>query len=140
MIEIDLKKCCCTCKQTKDVSEFHKNRSTKDGFHFACKICVKTHQRTEEGKATKKRYEKSEKCKATRRRYSKRINAKFPELAKARNAVNNAVAAGKLQRPNLFLCHYCPKPAQQYHHWKGYTKEVRLDVVPACKGCHKKVG
>lgn len=32
---------CCHCKETKDYSEFHKNRSTVDGLNFICKQCKK---------------------------------------------------------------------------------------------------
>jgi len=33
------KKRCTKCKQTLVVSEFHKNKAKKDGFHSECKIC-----------------------------------------------------------------------------------------------------
>jgi len=32
---------CCKCKQSKSVSEYHLNKSTKDGFHKLCKPCRK---------------------------------------------------------------------------------------------------
>ena len=91
---------------------------------------------SENFKATQRRYEESEKGKAV----SKRRRQRYPERIKARDAVNKAVATGRLLRPDFRLCYYCPKPAQQYHHWKGYAKEVWLDVVPACKECHRKAG
>jgi hypothetical protein len=33
------KKICSTCKQEKDVSEFHKDKNKKDGYHTQCKVC-----------------------------------------------------------------------------------------------------
>ena len=30
---------CCYCKKVKPVEEFHKDKSTKDGFHFRCILC-----------------------------------------------------------------------------------------------------
>lgn len=34
-------KICCRCKENKELSEFSKNKSTKDGFQKECKFCVK---------------------------------------------------------------------------------------------------
>ena len=38
-------KYCYSCKQKKDTSLFYKNKSTKDGFHVACKLCNDEYQR-----------------------------------------------------------------------------------------------
>lgn len=32
---------CCTCKETKELSEFHKTRNLKDGLAKRCKTCAK---------------------------------------------------------------------------------------------------
>jgi len=32
---------CCTCGEVKGVTEFHKNRSTRDGLQSACKPCMR---------------------------------------------------------------------------------------------------
>jgi len=32
---------CCTCKQEKELIEFHKNKGAKDGLHWQCKLCCK---------------------------------------------------------------------------------------------------
>jgi len=34
-------KICGHCKEVKDLSEFYKNKSTKDGYAYGCKICSK---------------------------------------------------------------------------------------------------
>lgn len=44
-------KTCATCKKEKDISEFTKNKSRKDGFNHSCKSCKKTHQRNWYNKA-----------------------------------------------------------------------------------------
>lgn len=36
-------KTCTKCRETKDFSEFHKNKSRKDGYNSHCKECVKKH-------------------------------------------------------------------------------------------------
>jgi hypothetical protein len=34
-------KLCCTCKIQKPFNEFHKKKSTRDGYHLRCKACRK---------------------------------------------------------------------------------------------------
>jgi hypothetical protein len=34
-----MNKKCCTCKETKQIDDFSKNRSTGDGYSFACRSC-----------------------------------------------------------------------------------------------------
>jgi len=39
-------KVCSTCRESKSTSEFHKDRSAKDGFTHKCKSCMKNYQRS----------------------------------------------------------------------------------------------
>jgi len=134
------------CKATR--KRYRQTEKGKDVQRRA----IKKHRQTEKGKATHraimKRYEKSEKGKATRKTYIKSEKGKarqkrfyncHPNNLKAKTAVNNAIRSGKLPRANTLLCHYCPKPAQQYHHWHGYEPEHWLDVVPVCVKCHREI-
>lgn len=125
-------KTCSKCKQNKPFADFGKKQSNKDNYQYECKICRKHYRQSAKGKAAKKRYQQSEKGKNV----YKRFDIRNPEYHKATHAVNNAIRDGKLPRPDTLFCHYCPKLAQQYHHWHGYEKEHQLDVVPACKKCH----
>ena len=164
MPEQVITKRCCTCKQIKPLSEFYKNRGTKDGLQGACKACDKAyhkwyHQtekgkaknrryyqskkgkaknrrycRSEKGKATNRRYCRSEKGKAHRRRYYK----KHPERQKARNAVNQAISYSKFPKAKNFKCS-CGQQAEQYHHHKGYKPEHWFDVIPVCMKCHNEL-
>ena len=95
-------------------------------------------RQTKKFKLSQKRYWQSEKGKATQRAAQKRYFIRYPECYKARYATNNAITAGKLPRPDTLQCHYCPKPAKEYHHYLGYEAKHALDVVPACKTCHQK--
>jgi len=151
---------CTYCKQIKSLSEFFKHCRKKDGYCSECKICklkydkeyfqtkkgkttsrkaVLRYRATEKGKAvfrkTMSRYCQSEKGKANYKRY----RARHPERCKARDVVNHAVQAGKLPRANTMPCYYCPTQAEQYHHYKGYEPEHRLDVVPICRKCHNRL-
>ena len=132
---------CKKCGTTKSISEFYKNRSSKDGLSAWCKIChnadVKRYEKTERGKAVKKRYVQSKKGKAIRRATQKRFNEHYPNYEKARHAVNHAIESGKIQKASSYKCKYCPKQAAQYHHWHGYEPEHWLDVVPVCTQCNQ---
>lgn len=148
-------KICRVCKETKSLSEFYKEPKCKDGHLKKCKKCylkqTKKYERTEKGKAVHKNYRqtekgkevfrkaifrhhRTEKFKATQKRYITR----YPERCKARDAVNYAVQAGNLPRPNTLQCHYCDVQAEQYHHHLGYESKHYLDVVPICQKCHNK--
>ena len=142
---------CTKCKQTKSTSEFNKDRTTEDGFHVHCKTCKKiyqiSHRKTKKGKAIRKRYKQSEKCKVTEKLYHQSENGKardkrfftnHPNQVKSVSAINNAIRDSKLIAAKFLLCHCCPKPAQEYHHWHGYAPEQWLDVIPVCKDCHRK--
>lgn len=148
-------KLCPKCQQIKPLSEFHKNRGHKDGLQYRCKSCVKAYSQTSNGKIVIRkavaRYHKTSKGKAVQSKAFakwqktpkgkaaiKRYNDRHPNYIKATNAVNNAIKADKLPRADTRLCYYCPKPAQEYHHWHGYEPECWMNVVPICIKCHKK--
>lgn len=144
---------CSKCKQNKQLSEFHKNRSKNDGFQDYCKSCdkirlreylktakgkaanlkaVKNYQETVKGKVAHRRYKQSRKGRAAQKLFREH----HQNYIKAIRSINSAVIAGKLSRPDTLQCHYCPNQAQEYHHHKGYEKEHWLDVLPACRKCH----
>ena len=116
----------------KSVKKYHQTKKGKETM----KRAAAKYQKTEKGQRTalkaKRKYEHSEKGKA----YHKQWSLKHPESRKARNVVEWAVRKGTLPRPDSLPCHYCPNPAKEYHHWKGYAPENRLDVVAVCKKCH----
>jgi len=41
---------CTKCKIEKKLSEFHKNKNTKDGLQFCCKVCRKEQEKTDKEK------------------------------------------------------------------------------------------
>ena len=96
------------------------------------------YQKTIKGKINQKRHRKTKKGKVNNRAKQKCFRMRHPNQEKAKHAVNNAIQAGKMLKATTNLCHYCPKPAQQYHHWKGYEPEHWLDVVSVCTDCHLK--
>ncbi len=151
-------KVCNKCKAEKPETAFSKNRTMKDGLQCQCKMCCKLYQaiyrQTPEGKKTHRKscrqYDQTPNGREARRKglkkyhrsakgkiSSKRWRLQCPGRVKARQAVNNAVAASRIPRPDTFQCAYCGKAAQQYHHWHGYDRQHWLDVIPACRKCDK---
>jgi hypothetical protein len=56
---------------------------------------------------------------------------------RAVGAVHRAVERGDLIPVRTRQCVKCDKPAEQYHHHKGYAPEHQLDIIPVCVLCHK---
>jgi hypothetical protein len=135
-------KTCSKCKQDKQLSEFYKEKRTKDGRTSECKKCFgircKNYIQTEQGREVHRRasskYEKSEKGKVVR----KKICIRHSKARKAGSAVNGAIQSGLIPNAKFLRCNYCPNSAQEYHHYKGYAKEHWLDVLPTCIKCHRK--
>ena len=158
MPETIVTKQCSTCKQIKPLSEFYKHKGKKDGLQSQCKSCKsiysakyyrsecgetilkrsKKYQQTEKGKAghskSNKKYSQTEKGLAASRQSAKRQSQKYPERVKAGNAVNNAIAAGKMPRAKTLKC-ACGEQAKDYHH-ENYAPENRLKVIALCRQCH----
>ena len=150
------KKRCSKCKQIKPFTEFYKAKSNPDGHNSWCKLCNRHHGQTPQARAYQKRFRESErgrqynllwqkeyrqtqKSKASHSVSNKRYSLRYPEKEKAHLVVSNAIRAGELLAAKTFKCYYCPKPAQQWHHWHGYETENWLDVITVCQECHKKL-
>ncbi len=157
MPEPIITKTCRTCKEIKPISEFPKRKDSIDGYRNDCKKCqaiiFKAYKlaNADEIKAYQKSYSKSERGKSVHRRAhlrywttdtgkaSQRKNAanqriKRPYAIKAMNAVNHAIAAGKIPRADSLKCK-CGEQAKEYHH-PSYAKKHWLDVIPKCRQCH----
>lgn len=128
------------CKRQKKYRKTAKGKANRKRYNQSeeGKAVNKRYRQSEKGKIIEKRYRQSEKGKTVRRENAKRFKFRHPNNIKAKHAVSNAICAGKLPRPDTKLCHYCPKPAEEYHHWHGYEPEHWFDIVPVCKDCHRK--
>ena len=152
MSEAIITKRCPKCKQAKPVSEFNKNRTTKDGLQYHCIDCRKIigncYNQSEKGRTTRRAYQRSDKYKVGHYRRQKnfrktpkaktirkRYETAYPNRVKARNAVMYGIQTRKLPQPDSLNCP-CGKQAQEYHHHKGYAREHWLDVIPLCRSCH----
>ena len=67
---------CSLCGETKDMAEFHRNRTVPDGRMRWCKECEASHRHTLKGRITKSRY--------AQRRYARRGAGRESDLAACR--------------------------------------------------------
>lgn len=160
---------CVRCLEVKDTTEFPANKRNKDGLQGTCRECFNERQRayykrggkavqesyrsTERGNQTymdaKVNYEKSDKGIRTRLNQKESKRKSIPRVQRseenrkqqdaARNAVNGKIRLGHLQNAKSYPCYICGKPAQEYHHHKGYAKENFLDIMPVCIRCHRRL-
>ena len=135
-------KLCPKCGVEKEPSDFYRDRSRKDGLTCWCKECMRECQQSAAYKKSQKKYQQSAAYKEHRREYNQSAKGKevsrksdqkkrikHPEKIKARHAVNNAVADGRLiPRP----C-FCGELEVEGHH-EDYGKP--LDVEWLCKKHH----
>lgn len=155
---IPLKRCS-KCKNVfpATLEYFHKSSRAKDGLRTECKTCrvssshnyyernsekigayVSEWQRNNYEKwreySIKSRHKNPEPSRQAARQYAK----DNPEIVRAHHAVKYAVSKRYLPPVKDCKCAECGKQAQHYHHW-SYLPEHRLDVIPLCTKCHKKV-
>lgn len=134
-------KICYKCGIEKDVGEFYKNRSRKDGLDHYCKVCKRNKM---------KEYKKTPQCKKYMKRYLVEYikTSKYKEYAKdyelerlhtpevkSRKKLSKAVFLGKIAKP--CICQGCGQTfhkAQLHGHHADYTRP--LDVVWLCAQCH----
>lgn len=140
-----LPKECKECGITKEPASFYSSSVTKDGLRSKCRDCMAAYRAayaarpdtSSKRREIRARYEASERGAAVMAEKRKRDYAKTiatPELkvkAMARQAVGDAVRAGKLQR---LPCAHGPDGcdgAIHGHHW-SYDRVHWLDVVWLC--------
>lgn len=143
---------CCKCKSERPLDRFAKNKSTKDGLAFECKICTKAFQdahRAANGdairaadnarfgtaarQATITKYRNSEKGRQAIYRAHQAWRSRYPEHYQATNDVNNAIQAGRLFKQPCFVCG--ARKVEGHH--PDYSRP--LDVVWLCTAHHKEV-
>ena len=135
---------CSKCKAMKELTEFYKSRSRKDGLQCYCKECCRKitqkYQQTETGKVVSRKgqqkYRQSEAGRAGRQNSSQKYRQLYPEKFKAHDAVKYAVSTGKLLRPNH--CESCFKECRPEGHHEDYSKPLEVEWL--CTECHIKQG
>jgi ribosomal protein S27AE len=126
---------CPNCQIIKLLSEFHKDKRSKDGTSSWCKECRNNFARSY-------REQNPEKVKQSKEKYTaknkKNINKSYkkyyllnPKKKRAHNLVYKAIASGKLIKQQ---CAICGETKTEAHH-EDYNKP--LEVIWLCRQCHK---
>ena len=130
---------CSRCKIEKELDEFNKSKSTKDGLQNMCKLCQKQYQKEYQkqyyqlNREKKKQY--FQRNKEKRNQYTNQYYHRNPEKNKARNMLNNAVKSGKVHKP--VFCSSCEGDKHLEAHHTDYSKP--LEVLWLCRSCHREL-
>ena len=129
-----MKKICTTCHTEKDMAEFRKDRTQKDGYQPRCKLCV-------------------------RARSAELYSSTYKATVRERDAAIRAANAAKLleykQTHPCVCCGESEAVCLDFHHtdpstkefgiacglqrsWAKILKEIKKCVV-VCANCHRKV-
>jgi hypothetical protein len=132
-------KTCFKCGVEKPITGFYAHPYMKDGRLNKCKECTKRDVRKnyrdniEHFREYERQRFKDPERKKFIRRYALKRKEKYPEKHHARNAVNNAVRGGRLERPDT--CENCGNTGRIEAHHTDYSKP--LDVKWLCVICHR---
>ena len=132
-------KICYTCKEYKELEEFHRHKRMADGHLNQCKSCQKLYEqkRRKENPSYFSAYERARSKLPHRLELNKAIGKRYiknnPMRYKATNLVNNALRDGKLLKLPCFCCGANNTVA---HH---VSYDLPLDVVWLCQKHHKEI-
>lgn len=125
---------CTRCLTAKPISDFYGDKRASDGKGSQCKKCnsemsaASRRKNLERYNANKRAWRKANPDKV--RLETKKNRSKNPDAYKARTAVANALAAGKLSKG---VCAFCGSAKVQAHHM-DYAKP--LEVIWLCAVHH----
>jgi hypothetical protein len=144
-------KICTKCEKQKELSEFHKDRTTKDGLYPNCKECKKEYYISDDSLALSRvRYQKNilKERERSRSKTSKKYS-EFTEEEKARAYLankrfmqKNKKVACAYQKTHYHLrkgtitklpCEECGTEDAQAHH-EDYNNP--LEITWLCRNCH----
>jgi len=146
---------CKKCSILKPIEDFYRHPASEGGRDTRCKECVKSMARANRAEKAeyyraydRKRYRDDDRRKESARHCAKsdagrRAKAEFearsrreePQKWIARNAVNNAIRDGKMERGTD--CYFCGSSERLQAHHEDYNHP--LDVVWLCSSCHGKL-
>jgi hypothetical protein len=129
-----MSKACTRCMRVKSLDLYYSDKRASDGKCSQCKECNKEQawlwrtRRKDHVNSLKRAWRKANPDKV--RKETREQRAKNPKAYKARTAVANALATGKLKKS---LCAFCLNSKVQAHHL-DYSKP--LEVVWLCAEHH----
>ena len=126
-------KVCRTCGEEKDLSAFHKHKQMSDGRLNICKAC--TCERVRKHRAENDSVREYDRQRAKLPHRQAQLKKLAEGIKPAHRAVSNAIARGRLIRPDK--CSHCQKECKPEAHHDDYDKF--LEVRWLCRSCHCKL-
>lgn len=108
LLDFRARKRCGACGEIKPLTAFDRSGRHADGRATRCRQCKRT--------------------------YERQYRAAYPERKAARNAVEQAIRSGRLQRPHR--CDDCGRECLPRAHHESYDPRHRLAVEWLCQSCH----
>lgn len=143
---------CAKCGQLKDLEEFYKDKTHKDGLQSICKNCVKervSKYRQQNPEKVKRAHKKAIQnnplyYKGYRRQYFLKNKRRYQILQKewkgrnkhkvaAHNKLQQAIANGGISKPDC--CKKCGNKGNVEGHHEDYNKPLLVDWL--CFSCHR---
>jgi len=122
-------KICNKCKNKKILSEYYRNKKSKDGHSFYCKVCCSMDGK----KYRKSRRDWNKNNKDIVNRSTLEYRNRNPEKKKASNLLGVAIANGKIKRQPCCVC----GDMNSHGHHEDYSKP--LEVTWLCAIHHKQI-
>ncbi len=126
---------CCKCKKEKDINEFSKSRTQKDGLHHSCKECCREYYKNnpeysknyhQKNKKYINKYNKKwrENNPEYQKKYRKNNPEKIKKINKRANKKFYSIPKNRLSNRISILMWYSLKGNKKGNHWEdlvGYT-------------------
>lgn len=109
-------KFCRGCKQEVAKTEFGKNKSQKDGLHWACKPCAKI---AAKGSRERKKARKLVEAEACREEHLKTLTPKQRDMAEALREDQTTHSTIPLEPKSMELCQTYVRRLTQQKRWMG---------------------
>ena len=139
---------CSKCKVLKEINEFYKDKSAKDGYAWWCKVCRgdylrkyfvsdkhrayrRMYQKQEAHRSYQRKYQKQEAPREYRRKYAREHAYLYKDEKRARYLAR--MAKDEIKKD---FCEDCGIKDRLHMHHEDYSKP--LEVITLCILCHEK--
>lgn len=129
---------CSICGVVKPLTEFMRESRRKTGYGRLCRPC-----NAEQSRQAYARYPKTIQARTEeyrKKNWDKIKEAMYkrhdPQKQKARQAVRNAVVAGKFEKAD---CQHCSDIKTDFHHTEGYDKDHWFTGIWLCRKHHAQI-
>lgn len=121
-------KVCTRCNESKNLSQFGRNKSQSSGYNPHCKQCHKLAY-------PNRPWNKTAKGRNSAKTAAKAWSARNREKVNAHSNLSYHLSKGHLTKP--LLCQSCGGASKLDAHHENYS--LPLDVIWLCRQCHKSV-